>query len=90
MQACLLTVPKHLVRLKSESPDDYLRRWGYQRVEVVDKASKRVVEAWEDMDVFLQRVAAHVNFYAAFTQSDQQRVHGIEHAWSFLSRQARF
>ena len=87
MQTCLLTIPKHLVRLKGESQDDFLRRWGYQRVEVVDKASKRVVEAWEDMDVFLQRVAAHVNFYAAFTQSDQQRVHGIEHAWSFLSRQ---
>jgi len=85
-QTCLLTIPKHLVRLKGETADEFLQRWGYQRVEVVDKASKQVVEAWEDMDVFLQRVTAHVHFYAAFTQSDKQRVHGIEQAWSYLSR----
>jgi len=86
VQTCLLTIPKHLVRLKGETTDQFLRRWGYQRVEVIDKVEKRVVEGWEDMDVFLQRVTAHVQFYAAFTQSDQQQVHGIQHAWSYLSR----
>ena len=47
-------MPKCLVRLKGEVEDEYRKRWGYQRVEVLDKVQKRMVEEWEDVDVFLQ------------------------------------
>lgn len=86
MQACPLAVPKSLVRLKSESEDDYLKRWRYQRVEVLDKKTKKMVEGWEEKDVFLQRVTAHVQFLAAFMQTEAQRFHGLGHAWSYLAR----
>ena len=52
-------MPKCLVRLKGEAVDEYRKRWGYQRVEVLDKVQKRMVEDWEDVDVFLQVPTCH-------------------------------
>lgn len=73
------------MRLKAESADEFNQRWGFQKVEVLDKVTKQPKQDWEDVDVFLARVEAHIEFYAAFMQSDRQRVHGIENAWRYLS-----
>lgn len=86
MQACPLSLPKAMVKLKQESQDEYFKRWGYRRVEQWDKKLKKRVEDWEEVDVYLRRVTALVHFYAAFVQSDQQKVHGMEHGWSYLAR----
>ena len=86
MQACPLSVPKCITRLSSEPEDEYLKRWRYQRVEKLNKETKKMEEQWEDKDVFLQRVTAHVQFLAAFIQSDGQQHHGVTHAWSYLAR----
>ena len=86
VQVCPLAIPKAIVKLTSESEDDYLKRWQYQRVDVLDKQTKQMTEAWEDKDVFLQRVTAHIQLLAAFTQCDQQQRHGVEQGWAYLSR----
>lgn len=87
-QVCPLAVPKCYVRLKGEGVDGYLGRWGFQRVEVADKQTKQLRQEWEDVEVFLRRVTAHVQLYAAFLQNDKQCVHGIEHGWQYMSRHA--
>ena len=45
-----------------------------------------MVEGWEDKDVFLLRVTAHIQLLAAFIQSDNQQRHGLDQGWSFLAR----
>lgn len=46
-----------------------------------------MVEGYETQEAFLARSNAFVQFYAAFLQSDEQKQHGMEHVWSYLSRQ---
>ena len=74
------------MKLKQESFDELLKRWGYRRVEKYDSKAKTMVEDWEEKDVYLRRVTSLIHFYAAFLQSDHQRLHGMDQAWSFLSR----
>ena len=86
VQACPLTVPKVILKLKSESADAYFQRWAYRRAEQWSKKTKAMVEGWEEQEVYLRRVTAHVQFYAAFLQSDNQKQLGIDHAWAYMSR----
>ena len=86
VQACPLTVPKAILKLKSESADAYFQRWAYRRAEQWSKKTKAMVEGWEEQEVYLRRVTAHVQFYAAFLQSDNQKQLGIDHAWAYMSR----
>ncbi len=86
LQVCPLAVPKCIVRLTSESEDEYLKRWQYQRVEVLSKETKQIEEGWEDKDDFLQRLTAQVQLLAAFIQCPQQQRHGLEQGWAYLAR----